>query len=398
MAKDLGQMKVRTNGEEVRTNEEEEEEEDDRGNWTGKLDFLLSCLGYAVGLGNVWRFPYLCFKHGGGAFLVPYFIMLTIIGIPCFLMELHLGQYSALGPVTVYTHLAPVFKGLGFCNFVTQSLVGIYYNMIIAWTIYYTFASFTTHLPWQDCTNDYNDEFCFSINDYKNCVEQRNISQDLIYINRTCTNDTAVMDAISSNYAYWYKHHKTKKLENGTSYKVDCIYTNSTFCDDSPGAIDRIKRPFDLPTGRRSTSSDQYLKRSVWQESDGLEPENMGTPLWGLVLSLLLAWIIIFGALFKGIKSSGRVVYVTATFPYVVLIILLVRAVTLPGASKGIYFYLYPDIEKLSNIKVWEAAAVQIFFSIGVGGGGLITLASYNKFNNNIIRCTWWKIENKCFF
>ena len=98
-------------GETLEIVEHEGDENPERGNWTGKLDFLLSCLGYAVGLGNVWRFPYLCFKHGGGAFLIPYTIMLLFIGIPCFLMELTLGQYSAMGPVTVYSNLSPLFKG-----------------------------------------------------------------------------------------------------------------------------------------------------------------------------------------------------------------------------------------------------------------------------------------------
>ena len=136
----------------------EEDENPERGNWSGKLDFLLSCLGYAVGLGNVWRFPYLCFKNGGGSFLIPYFLMLAVIGIPTFLLELKIGQYSALGPVTLYSHLSPLFKGLGFVNFISQCFVGLYYNMIIAWTIYYFFASLTSELPWADCSNSYNDE------------------------------------------------------------------------------------------------------------------------------------------------------------------------------------------------------------------------------------------------
>ena len=64
-----------------------------------------------LGLGNVWRFPYLCYKHGGGAFLIPYAIMLAFIGIPCFFLEITIGQYAAMGPVTIYSNLSPVFKG-----------------------------------------------------------------------------------------------------------------------------------------------------------------------------------------------------------------------------------------------------------------------------------------------
>lgn len=71
-----------------------------------------------------------------------------------------------------------------------------------------------------------------------------------------------------------------------------------------------------------------------------------------------------------------------------VLFILLIRAVTLPGASLGINFYLVPDWSKLSDVSVWNDAAAQIFFSLSVAGGGLVTLASYNKFHNNILRDT----------
>ena len=119
-------------------------------------------LFYISGLGNVWRFPYLCYKHGGGAFLIPYALMLLFIGIPCFFMEISLGQYAAMGPVTLYSNLSPLFKGLGFANFLASCMVGLYYNMIIAWTIYYFFASFASPLPWSDCGNEFNTEceFC----------------------------------------------------------------------------------------------------------------------------------------------------------------------------------------------------------------------------------------------
>nr|XP_056718357.1 sodium-dependent noradrenaline transporter [Euleptes europaea] len=287
-----------------------------RETWGKKIDFLLSVIGFSVDLANVWRFPYLCYKNGGGAFLIPYTLFLIIAGMPLFYMELALGQYNREGAATVWK-ICPLFKGTGYAVILIALYVGFYYNVIIAWSLYYLFSSFTLgELPWTRCDHPWNSA---------NCTDPRLIN----------------LSALAGGTAY-------------SKYKI--------------------------------TPAAEFYERRILHlhESHGIG--DLGFPRWELLLCLLLVMIIIFFSLWKGVKTSGKVVWITATLPYLVLSVLLIRGLTLPGALDGIKAYLNIDFKRLKEATVWIDAATQIFYSLGAGFGVLIAFASYNQFDNNCYR------------
>ena len=103
--------------------------------WSTQYHFILAALGYAVGLGNLWRFPYKMFQHGGVTFLIPYFLVLLFLGIPTFFMELVLGQYVNYGPIKIFGRIAPILQGLGYVSLFlslkirsNNSLLGFFFS------------------------------------------------------------------------------------------------------------------------------------------------------------------------------------------------------------------------------------------------------------------------------
>ncbi|KFD62831.1 hypothetical protein M514_25019 [Trichuris suis] len=112
--------------------------------------------------------------------------------------------------------------------------------------------------------------------------------------------------------------------------------------------------------------------------------EQPGSLQWEIVLCLLLVYLICYFSMWKGIRTSGKVVWFTALFPYFGLISLLIRGITLPGSIEGIKYYLNPDMSKLFEGQVWIDAAAQVFFSLGPGFGVLLAFSSYNKLHNNV--------------
>ncbi len=131
-----------------------------------------------------------------------------------------------------------------------------------------------------------------------------------------------------------------------------------------------------------------YFIKKVLKQSEGIE--NMGSIDGELTLCLIVTYVIIFLCISKGIKSSSKVVYVTAPAPIILLIILLFKVLTLPGISLGLKFLFLPDLSKLSDPNVWIKASNQVVFMISIGIGCNILFSSFRKENEDIYVSSFW--------
>ncbi|CAL8110031.1 unnamed protein product [Orchesella dallaii] len=290
------------------SNPDDENESNAKETWGRPIQFLLSCISMSVGLGNIWRFPFTAYQNGGGAFLLPYFVSLLLVGRPMYYLEMCIGQFASSGPVKIW-EVAPFFKGIGYAAMMGSISTCSFYCSIIALVLSYLKESFTftSPLPW---------------------------SEDACYV------------------------------ENITSSAANVCHL------------------YDI---QNLSYSEVFYNNQVFPQLDNID-QGIGMPHWPLGVGLSITWVCIFLCLAKGIKSQGKVAYFTATFPYLVLICLLIRGITLPGSLDGIYYFLYPQWEKILSPDVWFAAVSQSFFSLTVGFGTIPNLASHNKINHNVYR------------
>ncbi|KAJ8320365.1 hypothetical protein KUTeg_001952 [Tegillarca granosa] len=286
----------------IDTNSEAEDSTDTneykRETWNRKAEYLLSMVGYCVGLGNIWRFSYICLRNGGGAFLIPFLFFLITCGIPLFFLEVSVGQFLGKGAVYI-SEVAPIFRGLGFGMLAINVIFGLYYNIITNWILYYIVNSFFNPLPWSNCGNSWNTENC--VNEY-HMIGNANRSRI-----------QSGLKTMTRNYS-----------DNITWINNDLI-----------------------------TSEEEFWERQVLKMSSGLH--DIGYFPWHIPVCYLVAWIIIFLCQMKGVKSVGKVVYVTAILPYLLLTVLLIRGLTLPGGIDGIAYYLKPNFSRLLDKQVMYA-------------------------------------------
>ncbi len=246
--------------------------------WESRTAFILASIGSAIGLGNIWRFPYVCYANGGGAFLIPYLVALLTSGIPLMILEFSLGHKFSKPAPLAFRNVKKGFEMLGWFALLVGFGIVTYYAVVMGWCFNYLGYSF--NLAWGQDTQT----FFFN----------------------------------------------------------------------------------------------QFLKLSE-------SPMQIGGIQWMIVLGLVLTWICVIAAIWKGVKTVGKVVYFTVIIPWIILIVLVIRGITLPGAIEGVKFYLTPQFNALLNYKVWLAAYSQVFFSLTVGFGVQITYASFLPEESDVV-------------
>lgn len=241
--------------------------------WGSRIGFIVAAAGSAVGLGNVWRFPYLVGMNGGAAFVLVYVALAITVGLTVMLAEFCLGRASRKNAVGAFRVLAknPFWQIVGWIGLLVGGFIILsYYGIIAGWTIKYMVGSFT-----------------------------------------------GLMDAAAAG--------KSGDVLNA-------------FLADSRNMI-------------------------MYQ-----------------VIAMLACIVIVAGGVGKGIERACKILMPAL---FILLLVLIVRAVTLPGAREGIVFYLKPDFSKLSGKSILDALS-QGFFSLSLGMGIMITYGSYIAKDDNL--------------
>lgn len=250
-----------------------------REQWGSRVGFIMAAVGSAIGLGNIWRFPYMAYENGGGAFLIPYFFALLTAGIPILILEFGLGHKMKGSAPLSFARLNRKWEWIGWWQLAISFVISIYYIIIIAWAFNYLWFSISR--SWG------TDTIGFFIGDFLGLTES---------------------------------------------------------------------------------------------------PLDGGGIRWAIVLTLVIAWTINFAVLYSGVKKGIELANkIFMPVLIIVMLILLVRSVTLPGAADGISLLFAPDFSRILDADVWVAAYGQIFFSLSIAFGIMIGYASYLPDDSDIV-------------
>lgn len=254
-----------------------EQVDEQRGGFSSRRVFILAAIGSAVGLGNIWRFPYVAYENGGGAFILPYLVALFVAGIPFLFLDYAIGHRNRGAAPLSWARLSRGAEGLGWWQVAICFFIAVYYAAIIAWASMYT----------------------------------------------------------------WFSMRKS-------------------WGDDPEGFL-----------------FGKVLKASKPGVTMDIVP--------GVFIPLVIVWVVLVLVLALGVqKGVGATSVVFIPLLIVVFGALVLRALFLPGAAAGLDALFSPSWSALSEPGVWAAAFGQIFFSLSIGFGIMITYSSYVKRKTNM--------------
>lgn len=292
--------------------------------FSGSCSFMVSLLGYSMGTSDFWRFPYLVFRNGGGAFLIPFAIFMMLTGLPMLFFEVTVSQFAGKGPMSMWD-LAPFFRGIGYTLLAINLMNNVYYNVLRAWILEYFVNTFRSELPWKGCNHDWNQPGCVDI---------------------------------------------------GSNTDVAPSYRN--------GSISNVTDLYEYSNFTKMTSAEQYWQFKVLQLSPGLG--HFDGILWNLVLYIFIWRLCVALCMVKSIKSIEKIMFLTVFVPIGLMLVIWVRCLTLKGSVTGMLFYLTPTFDRITDTKVWMEAALMSCYTLGPGWGTLPLIGSHNKFSGNTVR------------
>lgn len=319
--------------------------------WSSKNAFVLAAIGSAIGLGNIWRFPYVTFENGGGAFLVAYFVCLFLAGIPLLMLELSMGHQTKQAAPGAFAKLRPRMQWFGWFTVGVGFVIVTYYAIIMAWSVNYTWEAAT--LGWQKNQGEYaNMEYAVEPTELSNMEVLVPVPSRLV--------GTTYTDPIDQQEYLVQEQGSFLVAWEGSLYAMSSLANANTFMA-SPG--------------------DFFFNDFLGLTS---EPWDMGKFRWPLLVGFIISWVWIVASVWKGTKTVGKVVYYTVFIPWGLLVLFIIRGMTLPGAGAGLSFYLTPVWEKLLSADIWLAAISQVFFSLSVGFAIMIAYGSFLPKKTNI--------------
>ncbi len=387
-----------------------------RETWASKRAFILAAIGSAIGLGNIWRFPYIAYANGGGAFLVAYFACLFIAGIPVLMLEFSVGHRYRQAAPGAFRSIRPSLEWFGWMAALLSFVIVVYYAIIMGWCVNYTYEAATQgwvqepglHAdPTMAITStDLADmkvltpvpaemggmPFVSPVNGTPGIVAVEPTTlvahQGLIYgfSSRVAAEQFLADPCVDGQCALSSENRESTRILPGIP--PDLLgkpYTS--VLDGSTGTVRNISTILVAFEGRLY-GFDSVDEASTFMGSPGdffynrflgltSRPWDLGGFRWPLLIGFAISWVWIIASIWKGTKTVGRVVYYTVIIPWVLLLVFIIRGVTLPGAAAGLSYYLTPDWSRLLSGDIWLAALTQVFFSLSVGFGVMIAYGSF---------------------